>query len=139
MLKADKHPLYHLMSAAEIQLISSIEVIQNYESGELLIQTNQRNRDLICINRGKVSIRIELTGGSAQEVSQLESGNLIGEMNFVIPTRRTADVIALTEVEVSIYPYQELTALLRQNPALAAKVFTALNFQLARKYLAMLK
>jgi len=127
------------MTEIEIKSIKGIEIIREYDQGELVIQTNQRNRDLICINQGKVSIQVEDTGGSIHEIAQIEAGNMIGDMNFVIPTRRTADVVALTRVEASIFPYQALTELLRQNPTLAAKVFSALNVQLARKYMAMLE
>lgn len=133
------HPLLQSMTEIEIKTIKSIEIIREYDQGELVIQTNQRNRDLICINQGKVSIQVEDTGGSIHEIAQIEAGNMIGDMNFVIPTRRTADVVALTRVEASIFPYQALTELLRQNPTLAAKVFSALNVQLARKYMAMLE
>lgn len=133
------HPLLQSMTENEIKTIKSIEIIREYDQGELVIQTNQRNRDLICINQGKVSIQVEDTGGSIHEIAQIEAGNMIGDMNFVIPTRRTADVVALTRVEASIFPYQALTELLLQNPTLAAKVFSAMNVQLARKYMAMLE
>lgn len=133
-----KHPLYHDLSNEEIAKLKGIAKWQSYMPNDLIINTGNRSRDILCIERGFVSVRITDHQGSHVEVARLKEANLIGEMNFIIPTRRTADVLALSEVEAEILPYDKLCLLLSSEPLLASKVFAALNRQLCAKYNGML-
>ncbi|MDD2227972.1 MAG: cyclic nucleotide-binding domain-containing protein [Candidatus Cloacimonetes bacterium] len=139
MQKHNAHPLYCYLDDDEITLLKSVTVSQSYAAEETIIQAGNRSRDIICVEKGKVSIRIDGEDGKLLEVARIDEGNLIGEMNFVIPTRRTANVIALSKVQADIFPFQELCELLKTEPTLAYKVFAALNLQLRDKFIAMLK
>ncbi|MCK9309468.1 MAG: cyclic nucleotide-binding domain-containing protein [Candidatus Cloacimonetes bacterium] len=139
MQKLNSHPLYCYLDAAEITLLKSVALSQSYQAEETIIQTGNRSRDIICVEKGCVSIRIEDGDGKMLEVARIDEGNLIGEMNFVIPTRRTANVIALSEVQADIFPFHALCKLLKAEPVLAYKVFAALNLQLRDKFIGMLK
>ncbi|PKN78935.1 MAG: hypothetical protein CVU48_06815 [Candidatus Cloacimonetes bacterium HGW-Cloacimonetes-1] len=134
----NEHPLYCYLDAAEILEMKAIAQKITYVAHEPIIQIGQRNRDILCLEEGIVSVQVEASDGAVFEVTRLSEGSLIGEMNFVIPSRRTANVVALNEVLVSVYPYQELVAILQKRPDLAHKIFAALNFQLLKKYLGMI-
>ena len=133
-----KHPLYHDLSTEEIDKLKSIAKYQSYMPHDLVISIGNRSRDILCIESGSVSVRISDHQGNHVEVARLKEANLIGEMNFIVPTRRTADVLALSEVEAEILPYDKLCLLLSSEPLLASKVFAALNRQLSAKYKGML-
>ncbi len=133
-----KHPLYRYLSAEEASKLQAIAKRQSYKANDTLISIGNRSRDIICIERGSVSVRISDSEGKPLEVASLKQGNLIGEMNFIIPTRRTANVVALSDVDAEILPYNELCSVLRSEPLLASKVFAALNHQLSEKYEGML-
>jgi len=133
-----EHPLLHHLNQEEIAKIEAISKVVNYEAGDLLIRTGDRSRDLICIDSGSVAVMIQTSDGQVKQVSELGSGSLIGEMNFVIPSRRTADVVAVTPTRITVFPYLGLTELLKSHPALATKIFKAVNEALAAKYLNML-
>lgn len=133
------HPLLRYLTEEEISLVRSACIKKIYEPGDILIDLGQRNRDIISLDEGSVSIQIETLGGMLTEVAQTHQGNVIGEMNFVIPTRRTANVIALTKVRTTIFPYQELTQLLSRQNTIAYKIFAAINLSLAEKYITMLQ
>lgn len=135
----NKHPLYCFLSPQEIDHLKTVIKKQHYQQGDTIIQTGNRSRDIICIEKGKVSIRILTGEGDTREVAQVQEGNLIGEMNFIIPTRRTANAVALTDVEADILPYDHLCNLLKAEPLLAYKVFAALNRQLKDKFMGMLE
>jgi len=132
------HPLLCFLDADEIPLITSIARSLDYEAGELLISTGDRSRDLICIDAGSVAVMVQTPDGQVKQVSQLGAGSLIGEMNFVIPSRRTANVVAVTPTRITVFPYQALTELLRKHPELATRIFAAINQALATKYLNMI-
>ncbi|MCB5252695.1 MAG: cyclic nucleotide-binding domain-containing protein [Candidatus Cloacimonadaceae bacterium] len=136
--KLNEHPLYCYMNPQEIASIEKVRIEQTFIAHESIIAIGERNRDLMCLDEGSVSIQVEDTQGTITEVARLHEGSLIGEMNYIIPTRRTANVVSLTEVVASYYPYAELCALLAQQPILAAKLFAALNIQLQMKLRRML-
>ncbi len=135
----NKHPLYCFLSPQEIDHLKTVIKKQHYHRGDTIIQTGNRSRDIICMEKGRVSIRIFTSEGDSREVAQVQEGNLIGEMNFIIPTRRTANAVALTDVEADILPYDQLCNLLKAEPLLAYKVFAAMNRQLRDKFMGMLE
>jgi len=139
MDKLNSHPLYCFLNADEITLLKAVGKSVTFVAHEKLISIGERTRDIICLEEGSVSVQVEDIEGAVHEVARIHEGNLVGEMNFIVPTRRTANVVALTEVETHVYPYNELCKLLEENPSLAAKVFAALNLQLIDKYLGMIK
>ena len=139
MRKLNDHPLYCFLSEAEIVRLKSVAHQQHFQPQETIIRMGNRSRDIISLEQGKVSISIKQEDDCSREVARIDAGNLIGEMNFIIPTRRTADVIALCEVEAIVFPYAKLCKLLKSEPELAHKVFAALNVQLRNKLLAMLQ
>jgi len=131
------HPLLRYLDETEIRMLESVCHKETFEPNTELIHTNQRNRDIICLEEGTVSIQIESLDGTVRELTQIHACNMIGEMNFVIPTRRTANVVAVTHIKASIYPYQELTRLLAEHDIIACKIFAAINLSLMEKYVAM--
>lgn len=138
MVKLNSHPLYCFLLPEEISLLKAVGKSVTFVAHEKLISIGERTRDIICLEEGTVSVQVEDIDGGVHEVARIHEGNLVGEMNFIVPTRRTANVVALTEVDTLVYPYHELCNLLENNPGLAAKVFAALNLQLIDKYLGMI-
>lgn len=129
----NSHPLFCYLDEDQTQLVNQIRDIHAFQKGEMIIKAGDRSRDLICIDSGKVEVFTLFENGTENSIAILEAGSLIGEMNFVISTHRTANVRALEHVQVSSYPYLEFTQLLLQKPDLAAGIFAAINRQLASK------
>jgi len=138
MEKLNDHPLYCFLSLEEKKLLKPAISSQTFVAHEKLITIGDRNRDVICLEEGSVSVQVEDFDGAVHEVARIHEGNLVGDMNFVIPTRRTANVVALTEIEADVISYDKLCLLLKEHPDLAYKVFAALNMQLREKYLGMM-
>lgn len=131
------HPLKRFLTPEEVEIIDAGAQSMSYAAGDKIISINSRNRDIMCLDRGSASVQIESIDGEDIEVATLSAGSLLGEMNFVVPTRRTANVLAKCELQVTVYPYKALTELLRQNPTIAAKLFAAINVSMADKYIGM--
>ncbi len=133
------HPLYCFLNPEEKKLLKQVVKSQTFVAHEKIISIGERNRDIICLEEGSVSVQVEDFDGNIREVARIHEGSLVGEMNFVIPTSRTANVVALTEVEADLIPFDKLCSLLKEQPLLAAKIFAALNLQLRDKYLGMIQ
>lgn len=139
MIALNDHPLYRYLDEEEIRTVEQAKRSQVFSPQDIIISTGDRKRDILCIDEGQALVFIENEAGESIEVAILQAGSLIGEMNFVMPTHRTANVKALGEVKASIYPYYELSAILSQNCCLAYKIFAALNLQMTHKLLGILK
>ena len=139
MDKFSEHPLYCFLNPEEKKLLKQVVESQTFVAHEKIITIGERNRDIICLEEGSVSVQVEDFDGNVREVARIHEGSLVGEMNFIIPTRRTANVVALTEVEADVIPFDKLCNLLKEEPLLAGKIFAALNLQLKDKYLGMIQ
>jgi len=136
MMKAkNNHPLYCYLDEAEIRIVEQARHSQVFLPGDTIISAGDRKRDILCIDEGVVLIFIDNDADETIEIARLQAGSLLGGMNFVMPTHRTAHAKALGEVKASIYSYHELSAILAQNHSLAGKVFAALNLQMTHKLL----
>ncbi|MCK9335759.1 MAG: cyclic nucleotide-binding domain-containing protein [Candidatus Cloacimonetes bacterium] len=138
MKKLCDHPLYRYLNEQDISKIECARHSHSYLPQELIISAGERTRDILCIDEGEVLVYIESEDGKPLEITRLPAGSLIGEMNFVMPTHRTAFVMAMGEVKVSSYRYHELTRILSKDYDLAGKLFAALNLQMTSKLLALL-
>lgn len=133
------HPLYRYLEEEEIRIVEQARHSLVFMPQDIIISAGNRRRDILCIDEGIVLIFIDNVAGENIEIAQLPAGSLLGEMNFVMPTHRTASAKALTQVKASIYMYHELSAILSQNHSLAWKVFAALNLQMTHKLLGIMR
>src|SRR4030095_4854401 len=67
------------------------------------------------------------TGLPRRKLTELERGEVFGEMGFVRHSERTADVIAATDVEVLAVNQRFLDRIQRRYPWIASKVFLNLT------------
>lgn len=123
--------LLKYLNEEELNKISVTSEIMTFQPGEVIVTEGDRNRDLFIIRKGFASV--VLSEDIEKVVCELHERDLIGELNFVLPVRRSATVKALTELEVIRYDYKMTMALLADNLTMAAKFFAALNDILAIK------
>ena len=127
------NPLLKYLAQNEMDKIAPIIKTEKYQDGALIILLGDRNRDILIIEQGSAAIIILNENGDEKQVAELPQGEIIGDQNFVIPVRRTANVKAVGEVEVSRFPYNEMTELLRKETLIASKIFAAINDSIAEK------
>jgi len=116
----------------EIHIINEVIKIENYSNTEPIIVLGERNRDILTIVSGQVSVWYFINEKHV-EVAKLAEGTIIGDMNFIIPTRRTANVSAIDEVKIIRFPYKEMLTLLLEHSSIANKFFAAINVGMCAK------
>jgi|APSaa5957512622_1039677.scaffolds.fasta_scaffold113839_2 CRP-like cAMP-binding protein len=124
-------PLLKYLERTEETKLEQIQMIEKYKNNDIIITLGDRNRDILIIYKGNTSVLILNEAGEEFKVAEIPAGEIIGEQNFVIPVRRTANVRAVDDVMVCRYPYNRLTNLLRNEPLIAAKIFAAVNDAIA--------
>ncbi len=121
----------------EIKKLEKIAISRLYQPQELIIKEGERDRSLIIIENGIVEVVIHIDS-QRKAVATLNSGDIIGELNFTIPLHRSADVRAVELTETLIFNYHELCKLLESDDSLAVKFFQAINLLLINKIHKML-
>ncbi|MEA1973491.1 MAG: cyclic nucleotide-binding domain-containing protein [Candidatus Cloacimonadota bacterium] len=127
-----KNKLLKFFDNHDIEKIKNIAKIEQYEHLDSIIVLGESNRDIFAVIEGEVSVWAIIKGKSI-EMIKLGPGTIIGDMNFVIPTRRTANVSAIDDVTIIRFPYKKMLPLLTENQDIANKFFSAINLGLGEK------
>jgi CRP-like cAMP-binding protein len=124
--KLNNHALLKYLDEQEFQAIQNIAKIENYANDQIIISIGERNRDILFIKSGNVQVSVNLKG-KIINVTKLNQGEFFGEMNFILPLRRTANIKSNGDSVIHRYPYSELCAFLKNHNLIAAKIFCAIN------------
>jgi CRP-like cAMP-binding protein len=96
-----------------------------FARGEVLTRQGAEAHHLYIIDRGRVSVRVR-EGQHEHEVSQIGAGEFFGEMSLLTGEKRSATVVALTEVECYRLDADAFRRLLERRPDLAETVASKL-------------
>ncbi len=84
--------------------------------GEIITRQDSAAHWLYVLTKGEVEVRIRGEGGVEKLVARMSSPNVFGEMGVMTGERRTASVIAATEVECYRIDKEAFKAVLRGRP-----------------------
>lgn len=88
-----------------------------YSRGETVISEGGEGRSMFIVHEGSVSVRVD-----GREVAQLGEGEFFGEMALLTGARRTADVVALTDLVAIEIDKDALQPVFVAQPELAASI-----------------
>jgi small-conductance mechanosensitive channel/CRP-like cAMP-binding protein len=92
-----------------------------FAAGEVITKVGAEARHLYVIAHGRVSVRAG-EGATDYEIAQLGSGDFFGEMSLLTGEKRSATVIALSDVECFRLDAEAFRKVLAQRVDLAEKV-----------------
>jgi hypothetical protein len=98
-----------------------------FTAGQTAIASNDPSTDVYLLTRGYVEVTKE-THGRKIAIATLGPGELIGEMNMLLNTGRTASVVALTKAQAIVISEETFRSLFEKDPVLVARI----NLNLAR-------
>ncbi|TMA28254.1 MAG: mechanosensitive ion channel [Deltaproteobacteria bacterium] len=87
-----------------------------YGRGEIITRQDSAAHWLYVLSKGEVEVRIRGEGGAEKLVSRLTAPNVFGEMGVMTGERRTASVVAATEVECYRIDKDVFKSVLRNRP-----------------------
>ena len=103
----------------------------SYKAGDVICAQGDEGDSFFVIRRGTVRILLHLDGDRTMHVASFGRNNFFGEMSFLDHQARSADAIALTDVELYCLSRKRFDALSRQQPIVGVKVFARLARSLA--------
>ncbi len=94
-----KYPIADKLKEDELEKISQLMTIERYKAGELLTKQDSLANDLLFLDEGVVRA-IKKDGKRQLVLHEITSPSIIGEMAFINEKKRTADVVAQSDVTV---------------------------------------
>jgi CRP-like cAMP-binding protein len=108
--------LFRGTAAAELSAISAIAEQATVVPGQAVYDVDQQSDALFIIEMGTVDVIVK---GKQTPFATMGSGQMLGELAFFQPAPRVATATARERTELIRIPFDKLTRLLQERPALA--------------------
>lgn len=108
---------------------------QVHPAGHTLIEEGDDSRTAYFLYAGRAAV-YKNTGDGRRRLGELAEGQLFGEMAYLLNERRTASVVADSEITVLALPPNILEQLMRQSAPLSRRIIDTLCQRLERMNLA---
>ena len=119
-------PLFHGMTGYQIRKTILISELHEHADGDRLIEQGTVGRSMYLVVSGKLEV-VRRDGDTERVIATLGLGDVFGEIGFVRPTHRTADVRAVGNGSVLRFDHDRLEKDLVFFPHIMAK----LNFNIS--------
>ena len=119
-------PLFHGMTGYQIRKTILISELYEHADGDRLIEQGTMGRSMHLVVSGKLEV-VRHDGDTERIIATLGPGDVFGEIGFVRPTQRTADVRAVGNGSVLRFDHDRLEKDLVFFPHIMAK----LNFNIS--------
>jgi membrane protein len=104
---------------------------KHFAAGEILIREGDTSREAFFIHSGSVAVYKHFAEGE-KRLMEIESGNLLGEMAYLLDEPRTASVRAEVDVTALVLPPEMLEELMRFSAPLSRRIIGSLAQRLMR-------
>jgi len=108
---------------------------QNHLPGTMLIREGDDSRTAYFLYAGRASV-FKGTAGEQHKLGELNEGQLFGEMAYLLSEKRTASVIAETDITVLALPPEVIEELMRYSAPLSRRIIDTLCQRLENMNLA---
>ncbi len=127
-------PLFKTLGFSETLALSEITHLDKRAEGARILEQDSLGSALFIIKEGKAAVRRrDPATGELRELAVLAEGELFGEMSLIEDQLVSADIVALSQIELLVLPRREFENLLARQPALAAKIWRTFCRALSEK------
>jgi sulfate permease, SulP family len=118
--------LFRELADDALSLLSEAMEERSIKAGAPVFHHGDDGDELFLIRHGSVDIRLPLEGGRSHLLATFSRGSFFGDMAFLDRGRRSADAIAVDDVEVFVLSRERFDELSRRHPATGAMLFARL-------------
>jgi CRP-like cAMP-binding protein len=116
-----KVPLFASCSQPELRAIAKLGTPVDAEVGAVLTQQGKAGREFFLVVDGVASCRV-----GSKEVKRFRAGGYFGELALLHGGVRTADVVAVTPMDLLVFDAREFRAMLMTTPSIGVKMLANL-------------
>ena len=99
-----------------------------FKSGDVITRQGDPGNEAFLIHSGAVDVRVHINGVE-REVARLGEGELVGEMSLFRKAPRSADLLAVGDVELLVITHERLEWLIRNRTQLTLEILKRLSEQ----------
>jgi CRP-like cAMP-binding protein len=114
-------PLFSSCSQGELRGIAQLGTPVEAEEGAYLTEDGQPGREFFLVLEGSASCR-----SKGKQVNRFGPGDYFGELALLHGGRRTADVVAVTPMELLVLDVREFRSMLMTTPSIGVKMLAHL-------------
>jgi CRP-like cAMP-binding protein len=119
-------PLFAGLSRKDLRHVAALATRLELPSGRELTHQGGIGREFIVVLEGTVDVVVD-----GALVNTCSAGSCFGEIALLSDGRRTATVVATTDVVIEVIGRHEFNALLEEHPAIAEQLAAAMAEHLA--------
>jgi predicted RND superfamily exporter protein len=121
-------PLFAGLRPSQARVVVLMGEVRRFKPGEAIVRQGDTGNEMYVILDGRTEVWASDPVGHRRRVAEHKRGDVFGEMALVRRgVRRTADVVAATDVEVLAVDQRFLQRVQRRYPRIASKVFLNLT------------
>ena len=121
-------------SEEEMKIMAGKLSSEIYNGGDVIIRKNDLDRDLFLLIRGMVNIMLKLNNHQREiRLNTLSSGNTFGEIALLDNEPRSANVVAVGEVTLFRWTYDNFLDLQEKKPNVANKLILNIALNLSTR------
>jgi CRP/FNR family cyclic AMP-dependent transcriptional regulator len=123
-------PIFADLGDAEIGTLAAMVTFRRIPKGAFIVTQNERGGSMYLLVSGRVKVSLASPDGKELALNYLEAPGHFGEMSLVDSEPRSADVIAVSDVEVFALESKDLSAAIQLQPKLALSLIATLSRRL---------
>jgi CRP/FNR family transcriptional regulator, cyclic AMP receptor protein len=123
-------PMFSDLSAENLETLAGMVQLKRFPKGAFVIGQNEVGTCMYLLISGRVKVSLASPEGKELVLNYLEAPAHFGEMSLVDAQTRSADVIAVTDVELFALDGKDLSAAIQLQPRLALNLIATLSRRL---------
>lgn len=123
-------PIFSDMSAEDIDTFADMVQYRKFPKGAFILNQNETGSAMYLLVSGRVKVSLASPDGKELALNYLEAPAHFGEMSLVDAEPRSADIIAVTAVELFCLDAKDLSSAIQINPRLALSLIATLSRRL---------
>lgn len=120
-------PLFRGLRRAQARIAVLLGTLQTVPAGQAAVRQGEMGEAMYVIINGRADVIVAAPDGHRRHLRQLGRGDVFGEMGLVRRQKRTADVLAVDDLELLAVDERFLERLQRRYPRIASTIFLNLT------------
>ena len=125
---------FDLFKGLDSKVVAALDQVasrQHVAAGKTVFSAGAQGHDLMLIARGEIKIDLPIPDQKPIHLATLGRGQFFGEMSFLDAHEHSADVTALTDVDLISLNRNDFVRIIKNEPEIGSKVLRALAMAIA--------
>ncbi len=123
-------PIFAELEDRDLDALAEMVVLKRFPKDSFIVAQNEEGTSMYLLVKGRVKVSLASPDGKELALGYLDAPSHFGEMSLVDSGPRSADVIAMTDVETLSIEARDLSRAVQVQPRLALSLIATLSQRL---------